>query len=69
MGKRNPVEELFFKFDNDSNKSKCLIEGCPSYLTGRHASNLERHLQKIHPDDFNKLLLKNKDQNKIKNRR
>lgn len=30
MGKRNPVEELFFKFDHDSNKSKCLIEGCIS---------------------------------------
>lgn len=58
MGKRNPVEELFFKFDHDSNKSKCLIEGCTSYLTGRHASNLERHIQKIHPDDFKKVIVK-----------
>ncbi|CAI6355747.1 unnamed protein product [Macrosiphum euphorbiae] len=59
MVKRNPVERLFFHYNAAANNSQCLVEGCSSNLTGRHAANLERHIQKLHPKEF-ELLTKEK---------
>jgi len=52
MLKRNPVERFYFKYNAAINKSQCLVEGCSTNLVGKHAANLERHIQKIHPEQY-----------------
>ncbi|KAJ8338007.1 hypothetical protein SKAU_G00369730 [Synaphobranchus kaupii] len=51
----NPVR-LYFFYDPIANKSRCQIEGCTAEITGNHAGNLQRHVQRIHPSAFARLL-------------
>ncbi|XP_064472544.1 uncharacterized protein LOC135387057 [Ornithodoros turicata] len=52
----NPVRE-FFVYDRESNTSRCQIEGCNFDMKGDHAANLERHIQRIHPDIYESHML------------
>lgn len=43
-----------FSFDPATNKSKCNVGGCGAEIAGNHGGNLQRHIQRHHPDLFNK---------------
>ncbi|KAJ8282824.1 hypothetical protein COCON_G00053430 [Conger conger] len=51
----NPVR-LYFHYDPVANKSRCQIDGCTGEIAGNHAGNLQRHVQRIHPSAFARLL-------------
>ncbi|KAG5853100.1 hypothetical protein ANANG_G00069520 [Anguilla anguilla] len=51
----NPVR-LYFHYDPIANKSRCQIDGCTGEIAGNHAGNLQRHVQRIHPSAFARLL-------------
>lgn len=59
MGRRksSPVHQ-FFKFNVNTGKSVCQIAPCTQEINGEHAKNLERHVQSIHYDVFDKHLSK-----------
>lgn len=46
---------LYFKFDNETNFTKCSIPDCKSNLKGWNTSNLKRHLRLMHYSIFVKL--------------
>lgn len=46
----HPVLE-HFKYDEATNKSKCLVVDCPHpILSGKHTYNLKKHLERKHRD-------------------
>lgn len=66
MVKRNPAEQLYLKYNAAINKSQCFVEGCSINLVGKHAANLERHIQKIHPEKYELLPVEKKSQTSSK---
>lgn len=51
----NPVK-TYFLYDATNKTSQCKVEGCKEKpFSGSHSSNLERHLERKHPDEFKKL--------------
>ena len=53
-----------FSFNAASNKSTCQVEGCGAEIIGNHGGNLQRHIQRRHPDLFEKSLQDHQNQNK-----
>ncbi|XP_064469959.1 uncharacterized protein LOC135384700 [Ornithodoros turicata] len=47
----NPVRK-YFVYDRQSNVSLCQIDNCNFNMKGDHAANLERHIQRNHPDIY-----------------
>ncbi|XP_068172121.1 zinc finger BED domain-containing protein 4-like [Antennarius striatus] len=47
----NPMRQ-HFSYDPATNKSICNIEGCGAEIKGNHGGNLQRHIQRRHPDIF-----------------
>lgn len=54
--KKNPVRK-HFKFDTDTNQSVCKIDKHGLRLSGQHAANLERHIQRRHEAVHDALLV------------
>ncbi|XP_017779852.1 PREDICTED: uncharacterized protein LOC108565083 [Nicrophorus vespilloides] len=54
--KSNPVSKYFTYIDR-TDLSQCEVPGCNMMLKGKHSANLERHLQRRHPEDFHHLQL------------
>ncbi|KAF0718623.1 zinc finger BED domain-containing protein RICESLEEPER 1-like isoform X1 [Aphis craccivora] len=48
---KNPVLEKFFTYDINKNSSKCNVVGCTKYISGKHASNLEKHIFALHKNE------------------
>lgn len=57
MGRKrtSPVHK-YFKFNISTGKSECQIESCGHALVGQHAKNLERHIESLHYEIFEKNL-------------
>ncbi|KAK5866652.1 hypothetical protein PBY51_020825 [Eleginops maclovinus] len=51
----NPMRK-HFSFNAASNKSTCQVEGCGIEIIGNHGGNLQRHIQRRHPELFEKSL-------------
>lgn len=49
---KNPVLEMFFKYDKLTDLSKCDVENCTARLKGKHASNLEKHVFAYHKTQY-----------------
>ncbi|XP_050543048.1 uncharacterized protein LOC126906528 isoform X3 [Daktulosphaira vitifoliae] len=58
---KNPVLKMFFKHDNASNRSECNL--CKKFITGKHSSNLEKHVFAHHKLQYADLI---KAKNKLK---
>lgn len=54
--KGNPVRE-YFKYDLQQNHSVCQIGDCKAVMSGNHAANLERHIQRCHKNEYAQLEL------------
>jgi len=52
---KNPVLEMFFTFNISENTSKCNVDNCNKNMTGKHSSNLEKHIFSHHKKQFNEL--------------
>lgn len=64
--KSNPVERMFFKYDNHSNESTCQILNCANPVrTGNHSGNLESHIKNFHKEQY--ILLTNEKKKKNQN--
>jgi hypothetical protein len=56
---KNPVLNLFFKYDNINNRSECLVNDCKRFISEKHASNLEKHIFVFHNLEYQKLVITN----------
>ncbi|CAL8108165.1 unnamed protein product [Orchesella dallaii] len=52
--KRHPIWNMYH-YDAEVNACMCLVSGCTSTLAGKKTTNLMRHLNYFHPDEFKKL--------------
>lgn len=50
----NPTRKYYI-FDSASNKSICQIVGCEARIAGNHGGNLQRHIEKKHPNTYKEL--------------
>jgi len=50
----NPTRKYYI-FDSASNKSLCQIAGCDARIAGNHGGNLQRHIEKKHPNAYQEL--------------
>lgn len=57
MGRKrtSPVHK-YFKFNVSTGKSECQIESCGHELVGEHTKNLERHVESLNYEIFEKNL-------------
>lgn len=49
---KNPVLDMFFKYDKLTNISKCSVQNCTASLKGKHGSNLEKHIFAYHKTQY-----------------
>jgi len=49
---KNPVLDMFFKYEKLTNISKCNVENCTASLKGKHGSNLEKHIFAYHKTQY-----------------
>lgn len=49
---KNPVLEMYFTYDINKNSSKCNVVGCTKYISGKHSSNLEKHIFALHKNEY-----------------
>lgn len=65
--KRTSPVHKYFKFNISTGKSVCQIESCGHELAGEHAKNLERHIESLHYEIFEKnLSVKSREMEKKK---
>lgn len=63
MGRKssNPVQEMYFRYNVNTNESVCQIHECTNpRRTGNHAGNLENHIKVFHKEEHI-LLMKEKE--------
>lgn len=53
---KNPVFEMYFTYDINKNTSKCNVVGCTKYISGKHSSNLEKHIFAHHKNEYKDLM-------------
>jgi len=53
---KNPILEIYFTYDINKNSSKCNVVGCTKYISGKHSSNLEKHIFALHKNEYKTLM-------------
>jgi hypothetical protein len=48
---KHPIHSLF-KFNAESRESKCMVSGCRDSLKGKNTTNLIRHAEKKHLEEY-----------------
>lgn len=49
--RKNTIRKCFL-YDGQANVSRCKVANCGATLKGDHAADLERHLQRQHPEEY-----------------
>ncbi len=53
--KLHPIHNLF-KFNAESRESKCIVSGCRVSLKGKNSTNLIRHAEEKHMEEYVNLM-------------